>query len=55
MNKKRVYEIVNRKEISDVYYKNHPVWIQELNNDMAKIGFMDKNEEIHVNVENLYE
>ena len=55
MNIKRVNEIINNKEICDVYYNNKPVWIQEVNNEFVKIGFMDLNEEKHVNVNDLYE
>ena len=40
MNIKRAFEIVNNKEICDVFYNNEPVWIQELNNNKATIGFM---------------
>ena len=55
MNSKRAVEIVNNREIGDVYYKKHPVWIQEVKNDVAKVGFMDLREEQNVNVEDLYE
>lgn len=55
MNSKRAVEIVNNREICDVYYKKHPVWIQEVKNDVAKVGFMDLREEQNVNVEDLYE
>ena len=55
MNSKRAFEIVNNREICDVYYKKHPVWIQEVKNDVAKVGFMDLSEEKNVNVEDLYE
>lgn len=55
MNIKRVNEIINNREICDVYYNNKPVWIQEINNEFVKIGFMDLNKEINVNVNKLYE
>lgn len=55
MDKKRAFEIMDNREICDVYFENHPVWIQEVNRNIAKIGFMDKNEELNVNVESLYE
>jgi len=55
MNIKRVNEIINNIEICDVYYNNKPVWIQEINNNFVKIGFMDLNEEKNVNVNDLYE
>jgi len=55
MNTKRAFEIVNNKNICDVFYNNHPVWIQELQNGKAKIGFMDLSKEIDVNISELEE
>ncbi len=55
MNNKRAFEIVNNKEIKDIYYNDNPVWIQEINNNMAKIGFMNRCEEKDVYIEELYE
>lgn len=55
MNIKRVFEIINNEEIKDIYYENEPVWIQELNNNVAKIGFINGFEEKSVLVENLHE
>ena len=55
MNVKRVFEIVNNRKICDVYYNNHPVWIQEVQNDIAKVGFMDSNKEMDVNIADLSE
>lgn len=55
MNIKRAFEIVNNREICDVYYDKHPVWIQEVQNNIAKVGFIDINEEKSVNIEDLYE
>jgi len=55
MNIKRASEIVTNREICDVYYEKHPVWIQELKNNIAKVGFMDINDEKDVNINDLYE
>lgn len=55
MNSKRAFEIVNNREICDVYYEKQPVWIQEIKNNVAKVGFMNLNEEKNVNIEDLYE
>ncbi len=55
MNRNRIYEIMENKEIRDIYYENRPVWVQEVNNDVAKIGFMDDQVEKDVFVEELYE
>lgn len=55
MNIKRAFEIINNKKIYDVYFENHPVWIQEITNNTAKIGFMDADIEKNVNVNSLVE
>lgn len=55
MNIKRAFEIVNNKEICDVFYNNEPVWIQELDNNKATIGFMNFKEVENVNIEDLKE
>lgn len=55
MNMKRAFEIVNNREICDVYYEKHPVWIQEVQNNVAKIGFLNSMEEQEVPLEDLYE
>ena len=55
MNKERIFEILEKKEIYDVYYNERPVWIQSLKDDIAKIGFIDNFEEKDVYVEDLYE
>lgn len=55
MNNKRVFEIINNKEIKDIYYDNRPIWVQEINNNMAKIGFMDNIGEKDVYIKDLYE
>lgn len=55
MNKKRVFEILENREIKDVYYEDRPVWIQEVNKNVAKVGFIDNNQEKDVFVEDLYE
>lgn len=55
MNSKRIFEIINKKEIKDVYYDDRPVWVQEVNNNIAKIGFMDNSGEKDVYIKDLYE
>ena len=55
MKIERANEILNNKEIKDIYYNNRVVWIQELNNDIAKVGFMDNNEEMNISVDQLQE
>ena len=50
MEQKRIYDILKNKEICDVYYQDQPVWIQEINNDKAKIGFLNSSryEDVHI-------
>lgn len=55
MDGKRAFEILSHREICDVYYKNQPVWIQEIEKHTAKIGFIDGMEEQEVPLEDLYE
>ena len=55
MNNKRVSEILKNKKFNDVYYDDRPVWIQEIDNNIAKVGFIDNNEERNVYIEDLYE
>lgn len=55
MKLQRAYDIMKNKEISEVYYNDKPVWIQEINNDTAKIGFLDGNSERDVFITDLYE
>ena len=55
MNRNRIYEILQNKEIREIYYEDKPVWVQEVNNDVAKIGFMDGNSEIDVPIADLSE
>lgn len=55
MKYSRVYEIINNKEKTNVFYNERPVWIQELTNNIAKVGFIDNFEEKDVYIEDLYE
>ena len=55
MDLKRVNSILSNDEKFDVFYKDRPVWIQGISNDLAKIGFVDNFEEMDVNISELYE
>ena len=55
MNKKRITEILNNKQLNDVYYNEKPVWIQEVHDDIATIGFLDGSQEKDVYIDDLYE
>ena len=55
MNINRVHELLNSKEKVDIFYDERPVWIQEVSNNIAKVGFVDIFEEKDVFVEDWYE
>ena len=55
MNLERVHTILNSKEKSDIFYDDRPVWIQEVHDNIAKVGFIDNFEEKNVYIEDLYE
>ena len=51
----RVQAVLNNKEKTDIFYEDRPVWIQELSDDKAKVGFVDNFEERDVYIKDLYE
>lgn len=55
MKLERVQAILKNKEKCDVYYNEDPVWIQEVNDNIAKVGFIENNMEKDVYIQDLYE
>lgn len=55
MKATKIYQILHYKQKVDIFYNERPVWIQEINNDVAKVGFIDNFEEKNVLIEDLYE
>ena len=55
MELNRINSILNNKEKTDIFYGQRAVWIQELNQDKAKVGFVDNFEEKDVFIKDLYE
>ena len=51
MKASKIHEILRNKQKVDIFYNERPVWIQEVNNDIAKIGFIDNFEEKNVHIE----
>ena len=51
----RVQDVLNNKEKVDIFYDERPVWIQGVNNHIAKVGFIDNFEEKDVFIDDLYE
>lgn len=54
MKKETLTKILNENKIHEIYYNEKPVWVQELNNNSAKIGFLDGSDEQDVFIEDLY-
>ena len=50
-----VKSILNNDEKVDIFYDERPVWIQGINEHIAKVGFIDNFEERDVFIEDLYE
>ncbi len=55
MDISRIHSILANKEKCDVFYEDRPVWIQGLNDNIAKVGFIDNFEEKDVFIQDLYE
>ena len=55
MDLDRINFILNNEEKCDVYFDDRLVWIQGVNNDVAKVGFVDNFEEKDVYIKDLYE
>ena len=55
MNIKRINEILKNKEKCDVFYEDKPVWIQEIKDNTARVGFIDGSGDKDVYIEDLYE
>ena len=55
MDISRINSILANKEKCDVFYDDRPVWIQGVNDNIAKVGFIDNFEEKDVFIQDLYE
>ena len=55
MDISRINSILTNKEKCDVFYDDRPVWIQGVDNNIAKVGFIDNFEEKDVFIQDLYE
>ena len=54
MNIERINDILSHDEKCDVFYNERVVWIQGVNSDIAKVGFVDNFEERNVPISDLY-
>lgn len=55
MNLKQINSILNNDDKHDIFYNNREVWIQGVNDNIAKVGFIDNFEEKDVPIDDLYE
>lgn len=55
MEKERLDKILNTKNLSEVFYNKKSVWIQEINNNIAHVGFLDGSPEQDVYIKDLHE
>ena len=55
MRLSRVQDVLKKKKKVDIFYDERPVWIQGINDNVAKVGFIDNFEERDVYIEDLYE
>lgn len=55
MELKDINYILKNKEKHDIFYEDRAVWIQGVNNNIAKVGFVDNFEERNVLINDLYE
>ena len=55
MELNRLNSILSNKEKLDIFYEDRPVWIQEICDNRAKIGFVDNFHEQDVFITDLYE
>lgn len=55
MTNKRISEILQGKEIKEIYYNEQPVWVQELHGNTAKVGFLNSDSTKDLYIDDLYE
>ena len=55
MNKQRLNEILDHRQLSEVFYEEKPVWIQEVHGNKATVGFVGSNDTKDLYIKELYE
>lgn len=55
MEKHRAEEIFNSKGVIEVFHKNALVWIEQIDEEMANIEYLDDLSTNRVGIEELYE
>jgi len=51
----RAREIMESKGVIEVLYQGHPVWIEQIEQDTAKVRFLDNNHHLNVPINMLAE
>ena len=55
MNRQRINDLLSNDNLSEVFYNEKPIWIQEIHDDIATIGFLDGSQDKKVYIDDLYE
>jgi len=55
MTKQRIFQVLKEQQSHDILYDEKPVWIQEVRDNIATIGFLDGSHEKDIYIEDLYE
>ena len=51
----RAREIMESKGVTEVFYQGHPVWIEQIEQDTARIRMLDNNQQLNVPINMLAE
>ncbi|NLU48464.1 MAG: H-type small acid-soluble spore protein [Syntrophomonadaceae bacterium] len=51
----RAREIMESKGVIEVFYQGHPVWIEQIEQDTARIRMLDNNQQLNVPIKMLAE
>jgi H-type small acid-soluble spore protein len=55
VEKARAEEIINSKGVIEVFHKSSPVWLEQIDGEMANIEYLHDLSKSRVNLEELYE
>lgn len=55
MDKQRIFKVMQNQYQHDILYDERPVWIQEVHDNIATVGFLDGARDKDIYIEDLYE
>jgi small acid-soluble spore protein H (minor) len=55
MDVQRAHDIVNSLGVIEVLYQGEPIWIENINGDLARIDFLERRHQAEVPVHDLME